>query len=815
MKKINKSIIMTLVILLYSLSSFASQFEVRGTLVDSIFNEGEPYVTIRIYSDDKKISKPIKIGITDENGNFSESLPTEGKYSINFTAIGRQEINKSFELTSLSPIANLGYIIIKDNEEMLQGIEVVARKPIIKAETDRLIYDLQEDPATKSSTIIEMLRKVPMVTVDGDNNIKVNGSSDFKIYINGRPDPTLSSNAKDILKSMPASSIKSIEVITEPGAKYDAEGVGGILNLITETKNSIDGFLANFSVSASNRDASGTIYARAKQNKVTISANYSNIKQFSAEHSNISNREIFNSEIEHFNRSEMSVLQNAQLHIGNLQLSYEADSLNLFTVSGDIVAVKGYGDISGYHEMSDIHRNLQWSYKSSINAKVNYVTASTTASYQHTFHRQGHNLVLSYMYNYGNTGRNMDNFYYEFYNHPYLPAYRNDVKTPSNEHTIQLDYSNPFTLNHKLETGAKYIIRRNKNYSNYYNESNGNYEFNEVNSVDMQQYQDIAALYASYTFNHGRFGANAGVRYEHTRMGVNFITEGYDNFSNYLNDIVPNAMISYRIGIAGMLRLNYNMRITRPNIESMNPFQDKTDPSNIQYGNPNLTSVKNNQVAVTLSDFSHKIGYTVSAKYNNTANMISSYTYMDNSIFYTTYDNIGSCSITSINAYATWSITPKIKLSINGAINYTDYKDKKMNISNSGWSGNIGGDFNYDMPWKLRLNAYGGYGTQSISLQGKGSSWNYYGLSLSRKFLEEDRLEISINANQFLTPHNKYVTITETTQFRSESIFKNSQWKIGLSISYRLGGLKQDVKKTSKSINNDDLEKSSSNGNIM
>ncbi|MBQ2398981.1 MAG: TonB-dependent receptor plug domain-containing protein, partial [Muribaculaceae bacterium] len=297
MEKIIKLFIIAMTMVATTASAFATSYQVKGQLVDSLFNEGEPYVTIRIYPG-KKNAKPIKVGVTDENGRFAETLTSSGHYNITFTAIGRQETTMGFEVTDANPIADLGRIIIKDSEEMLDEVEVVARKPIIKAEPDKLVYDLSEDPATKSNTIIEMLRKVPMVTVDGDDNIKVNGSGDFKVYVNGRPDPMLSQNAKEVLKAMPASAIKKIEVITEPGAKYDAEGVGGILNLVTETRTSTDGFLANFTAAASNRDATGTVYARAKQGKVTLSANYSNIRQFESSHSNYGEREIFNSTTE-------------------------------------------------------------------------------------------------------------------------------------------------------------------------------------------------------------------------------------------------------------------------------------------------------------------------------------------------------------------------------------------------------------------------------------------------------------------------------------------------------------------------------------
>ena len=133
MEKIIKLFIIAMTMVATTASAFATSYQVKGVLVDSLFNEGEPYVTIRIYPN-KKNAKPVKVGVTDENGRFAENLDSSGHYVISFTAIGRQDTTLDFEVTDANPIADLGRIVIKDYEEILQGIEVVARKPIIKAE---------------------------------------------------------------------------------------------------------------------------------------------------------------------------------------------------------------------------------------------------------------------------------------------------------------------------------------------------------------------------------------------------------------------------------------------------------------------------------------------------------------------------------------------------------------------------------------------------------------------------------------------------------------------------------------------------------
>ncbi len=183
--------------------------------------------------------------------------------------MGKQPIVRNFVVSDSKPVAALDTLYIKEASHVLGAVEIVAQKPLVKADIDKITYDIEEDPDSKTNNILEMLRKVPMVTVDGDGNIKVNGSSGFKVYVNGRPNSMMSNNPKEVLKSMPASSIKKVEVITNPGPKYDAEGVGGILNIVTVGKG-IEGYTVTTNGGVSNADVDAGMYATVKQGKLTV-----------------------------------------------------------------------------------------------------------------------------------------------------------------------------------------------------------------------------------------------------------------------------------------------------------------------------------------------------------------------------------------------------------------------------------------------------------------------------------------------------------------------------------------------------------------
>lgn len=268
----------TLVAPLFSFATEASdqtakRFVVKGVVADATTKEGEQYATMKITSQTDSTSTAA-LAVSEADGTFCMTLKKAGSYRLYVNAMGKQPIVRNFVVSDSKPVAALDTLYIKEASHVLGAVEIVAQKPLVKADIDKITYDIEEDPDSKTNNILEMLRKVPMVTVDGDGNIKVNGSSGFKVYVNGRPNSMMSNNPKEVLKSMPASSIKKVEVITNPGPKYDAEGVGGILNIVTVGKG-IEGYTVTTNGGVSNADVDAGMYATVKQGKLTVSGTYS------------------------------------------------------------------------------------------------------------------------------------------------------------------------------------------------------------------------------------------------------------------------------------------------------------------------------------------------------------------------------------------------------------------------------------------------------------------------------------------------------------------------------------------------------------
>ena len=208
------------------------QTTVKGVLADSITGEGEPYATVRIAAKAEP-GKTLKAGLTGKDGRFAERISARGEMTATFSSMGRTPVVREFTVKEGDRTIDLGTLLMGSAANELQQVVVTAQKPLVKADIDKITYNIEDDPDSKSNTVLEMLRKVPLVTVDGEDNIKVNGKSSFKVYVNGKPNKMMSDNPTEVLKSLPANSVKNIEVITNPGPKYDAEGVGGILNIVT------------------------------------------------------------------------------------------------------------------------------------------------------------------------------------------------------------------------------------------------------------------------------------------------------------------------------------------------------------------------------------------------------------------------------------------------------------------------------------------------------------------------------------------------------------------------------------------------------
>ena len=794
----------------FSVSAYAQHsFQVKGVLVDSLTNEGEPYATIRI-STMKNPDKPVQLAITGQDGKFNEKLRSAGEYIISFTSVGKNPVQKEFTLTDAVKSVDLGRIMISESAEMLKGVEIVAQKPLVKAEIDKVTYSIEDDPDSKTNSTLEMLRKVPLVTVDGEDNVKVNGSSSFKVHVNGKPNNMMSNNPKEVLKSLPANSVKSIEVITDPGAKYDAEGIGGILNIITTDNAGLQGYTATFNAGIDNRGFDAGAYGTVKVGKFTVTGNYLLSDSKSPRGYSDSGREDYTSDEYKYLNTEGSSKGGNLFQFGSMEGSYEIDTLNLVTFSMQMFG--GTSDHNGVSstQMLNAQHEHAYSYDMVNRGKSGFGSIGANFDYQHSFKKKGEYLTFSYRYSGSPNDSEAHTDYENIKDYPYdmnfmrNQYYDNDAHT--DEHTFQLDYVNPINQMHDIDFGAKYILRNNKSDSRVYKEYDGVYqEDNNLTDV-FNQTQNILAAYADYKVKWKKLAAKAGVRYEHTFMDVEYDKLAEKNFKADFDDLVPSLMLSYQLGPTQTLRASYNMRISRPGIWYLNPFRDTSNPTSISYGNPDLETEKSHSLGLTFSSFSAKFNINATLNYSFVNNGIERYSFMNNGVMESTYGNIGHTKRTMLSLWMNWNPGSKTRISINASGMYADFMSDEpfLKQRNSGFYGNGFLNVQQTLPWDLRISLVGGGTTPNITLQGKGMSFAYYGFGLSRSFLEEKRLTVSLHASNLFNKYMKFKNETNTSTFRSWSGSRQQQY--GLNVSWRFGKLKAQVKKTNRSITNDDVK---------
>lgn len=842
-----------LLLLLFMFATFAAgwaqkdvapSFTIKGVLLDSLTQEGEPYATIRITKKGVP-DKAVKMAVTGANGKFQEKLNVPaGDYAISISSIGKAPVVKDFTLKPSTKIIDLGTLYSSEANNELKGVEVVAQKPLVKVDVDKIEYNIEDDPDSKSNSILEMLRKVPLVTVDGEDNVQVNGSSSFKIHVNGKPNNMMSNNPKEVLKSMPANTIKYIEVITSPGAKYDAEGVGGILNIVT-VGGGFEGYTATFRGNVSNNGAGAGTYAMVKQGKMTISVNYNYDYNNSPRSYSDNYRENYEpgARDEKFLESQSSSKSKGNFQHGNLEASYEIDTLRLLTAAFGMYGGSNESDNNGNTVMYRTnHEDVAYRYRTDSRNKNSWYSINGNIDYQRTSRKNKQRmLTLSYKINTQPQTDNSKNVYLDIFPDEQkeelaerlrLENYHSDGKTNTMEQTFQVDYTTPIGKLHTIETGTKYIFRRNSSDNALYEAAGGsdNYTYNEDRSSEYRHLNHILSAYAGYTLKYKDFSFKPGVRYEQTIQRVKYIVGPGEDFHTNYSDWVPSVSLGMKIGKTQNLRAGYNMRIWRPGIWNLNPYFNNQDPMSISQGNPDLKSEKNHAFDIAYSNFSAKFNINVSLRHsfgNNGIEMVSRLITDENGeIFddnpehmapngamYSTYDNIGKNRDTGLSLYLNWNASPKTRIYVNGRGSYRDLKSEAQGLHNYGWNVSCHGGIQHTLPLKIRLSLNGGGSTPYISLQGKGSGYQYYSIGLNRSFLKDDRLTLNLYCNNIFEKYRTYNSHTKGDNFISKSSGKYPNRYVGFSIGYRIGELKASVKKAARSINNDDVKGGEGGGN--
>lgn len=793
-----------------------AQTTVKGLLMDETLGESEPFATVRVFKAGKT-EKPVAMFLTDENGQFSQEVKGKGRFDIVFSSVGKEDLKKTIELEGKG-VLNLDTLYIKESATMLKGVEIVAQKPLVKMDVDKMSYNVAEDEDAKAYTVLDMLRKVPMVTVDGQDNITVNGSSSFKVYVDGLPNVMFSSNPSMVFKSMPATAVKSIEVVTNPGAKYDAEGAAGILNIVMNKQNpqaaqSMNGYNGTVRASVGNKQLGGSVFINGQQGKFSYSANvmtsYNKPGNTTTETEQIQSRSTSGRSQGENGATQLLTSENdlkTPFTMGNLTLGYQIDSMSVLNLTAQVnsMNIKTTGTslttLSGYGN--------DFSYGSTTEMKNKRTSFSGSLDYQRFFN-QDHtkSLALTYQLNYSPAKTEMTNSFNVVSDYIDLTDRYSDNKNNTTSHTFQVDYTTPIGKGQTLSLGGKLQLHDATADSKYYLKG----VYDPTSSSDYEYKNSILAGYGEYAGNFNKLGVKAGLRYEYTWQDVEYHLGNGEDFKKTYGTLVPTASLQYTLSQGSNLGLTYNMRISRPGITYLNPYVDKTNPIALTYGNPELDVEKSHNFSLVYNLFNPKLMVNLNLHHNFMDNAIAQYSFYDsNNLLNTTYGNVVKSHQTGLSGYVNYLATKNTRLFFNGGLNYTDMRSDVLAQSNSGWTANAMIGLQQTLPWDLKLSAFAITSTKSYSLQGWNGGFNLLTGSLSKSLLK-DKLTLSVSGVVGLNKGGKLniESCSSGKDFTSHTNVKVPIYGVTFTVSYTFGNSKIRAKQHTNRVQDDFIEQQS------
>ena len=780
------------------LISVGTAAQYSGIVIDSITQKPLASVSIQL-TDSAGVS--IKTTVSAEDGSFRlvGAYSPGNTYRIYTSFVGY--FTKTITIAAGKNTVDLGKIWMLPDGAQLQNVTVTASKPLVKQEIDRLTYDVQSDPQSKGQSVMDMLRRVPLITVDGDDNIQLQGSGNYRIFLNGKPSALVTSNPKDVLKSMPANLILRIEVITTPPAKYEAEGLAGIINIVT-VKKTENGYNGTVSLRENiNYGAGVNASVTAKQGKLGISGfGGTGIRPMLYQEQQYL-RKTYGSSPETLTQTANNSSNGHYVFSGS-ELSYEIDSLNLLTGNINYTLGQNSQDYDRYSTYFQSNGTTLQSYRQFNNGGYTYGNADFGINYQLGFKKKKEQLLTaSYRYSYSLNGQFSELSVYDRFKY-YQPDNNQQNDAGYHEHTFQVDYVHPFKKL-TIEAGAKSILRNNysNSHAQIYDGVNG-YITDPSRTNDFTYDQDIYSLYNSYSLKLAKWSFQGGLRAEFTRVNANFTSTGTLLDMHYSN-LVPSLSILHNLPNNNSITFGITNRLMRPYIQQLNPFVDRTNPQLISSGNPNLLPVISH-----LFEISHnktgKFSLNTRISYMYTNNSIESVTkVIADTLSQTTYENVGKSRIARLNLNGSYNLNPNWTINFNTGIFYVwisgTYNGRFY--SNQGPRTNTYFNTNYKLTKDWQFGFSAGYNRRYITLQGSSNDFYYMNFSATKTIKKFTFTAVLVN------PFQRYYAFTQysdTPDFYQSNTQNQAYRNMNFNITYKFGKLNSSIRKNKRGIVNDD-----------
>ncbi|AKD56033.1 TonB-dependent receptor domain-containing protein [Spirosoma radiotolerans] len=813
--------------------------KISGVLIDSASTKPVEFATIALLN--TATNKPIDGTTADAKGKFTIGRVAPGKYRLQYSFIGYKDKRSALITIDRSSDINLGTIKLAADVRTLNEVNVVGQAALIEEKVDRLVYNADKDIAAKGGDAGDILRKVPMLSVDLDGNVSLRGSANVTVLINNKPSTIVASSVADALKQIPADMIKTVEVITSPSAKYDAEGSAGIINIVTK-KTTLQGATLDVNGGAGNRGSNLGLSGNYRTGKMGFSlsgfgrAEY-NVKGAFTNDQTTRNYDQATNTYSASTRTLQTANTLSQRLFGNYQLGWDYDIDKRTSLTASI----RYGARNGTAKQNNLltQTTSPTSYFPTIsdrNVKTTDLSGTVDANLTYTkiYKPQQEFSILALFSRNNRTNDFVSDILSGTDFQTISSRIRNDNLSYNQESTLQIDYQTPIKTNQLLEFGVKGIFRKANSDYQYYlaTGDTGDYIVDKTRPSNTLFYnQNIGASYLSYTLTtKNKYTIKAGARYEYTVIDARFSNESTatpTNIPNY-GTLVPSVNISKSLKGGRILKLAYNRRIQRPGIQFLNPNVNSSNPTNITRGNPLLSPEFTDNVEFSTSGnikglylnaslFGRRTNGEITAVRDVTQQPVGDpISQVFQQVIQTTYQNVGHEDAYGLNLFGNGTLFRKLQLGGGIDIYHVSLTNNNANpiysASNSGLviAGRLQSSLSLSNGWGFQV--FGGGRGKQIQLQGYQSPMYFYSIGMRKEF-NDKRASLGLAAeNIFNHP------FTQRSELSSPILSQNSQTSfynagVRLTFSYKLGKMSFDApQKRRKSVNNDDVKEGDGGG---
>ncbi|MDD3003721.1 outer membrane beta-barrel family protein [Flavobacterium sp.] len=796
---------------LFANISFAQQSEnkrvkVAGKVIDKITKQPLEYTTITFID----VANPSAVsgGITDAKGEFSFDIKA-GTYNITVEFISFKPITINNRV--IQNDANLGTFSLVEDATLLDAVEIRREESTVEIKLDKKVYNVGQDMMVKGGTVSDVLDNVPSVSVDVEGNVSLRGNENVRILIDGKPSGLGGINIAEALKLIPAETIDKVEVITNPSARYDAEGGGGILNIVLKKgKNlGVNGTVTTTVGNPDNYGINGTINLRSKNFNVFTTQGYSYRK---GPGNSLTDTEYIDAAgnptgylYERRNNERLSKGYN-----GNLGFEWFVTPSISWTNTVSYRNNKAGNPDDVFQRFYDQTKVLNKRVNRFNDESGDREDIDFSTNFIKKFKKDGHQLIIDGSYSFNNDDDNSLISIRE--NDLVANTFSTDQQQTANNQRqkrilLQADYVLPIGEKHRFEAGYRGNITDLTTDYAVEDLNNGVWENNAQFTNVLQYKENVNALYTQFGSKINKFSYLLGLRFEDSNIEINQFTQAVFNDKKY-NNLFPSAFLTYELGDFQNISLSYSKRISRPRSRFINPFSSLSSNINLFRGNPDLDPSLTDAYDLGYLKKWNKFTFNTSMYFNRTKDAVQFVRNTEiidaTAVLVTSPVNVGSEDrfgfefTLSYNPYKWWRLNSNFNFFRNqtkGNYTFVDLSGNPENIdfSNTALSWFTRITSKVTLPWGIDWQTNGTYNAPQTNAQGKSKGILSMNLAFSKDILK-DKGTLALNVSDVFNSRKR---ITETNLL-SQNAYSEFQWRerqINLSLTYRFNRSKNEREK--------------------